>query len=488
MFILRTRPVPGKVLISQFSHAVAVHDKPASQTGNDDLRNQKLRRLLLSCLTASMASLLTPVFAAAQTTPMVRTTESANFADIPVNTMTHPSGLNPAQPTTHDAAGVKSTAKATKRSRQHKSHSSKKTRHPATQQALSEAQHATTPTLPTDTALANGMNPSTASAVRSPDESAPEATPAVIFLPTVTPTVEWIDDKHDTIGELLQRRAHKINSWFGDLSPEEPKANVRVILDHFWDAELGDTTTLRIRGSLKLPNANKRLKLVFGDDSLDYENQQVSPQDTPGNQNQPVKAGTSTTTRLDRLKTQAKEDNTSLALRYLGINTHNLDTSFDVGIRSSSDIYARAKASKLWEINPDLDTRLTQTLRYGTDSKAFSQTSFLVSHHPKNQYLTQAETTLTYSEPSKALGMVWEHRIWQYHQLFAQNDFSYGWYFNGQIQDTDVSLNTQGPYVSWRQPFWRDWFFVRGDLNYFNNRPLQLGHHLSALVRLEAIF
>jgi len=42
--------------------------------------------------------------------------------------------------------------------------------------------------------------------------------------------------------------------------------------------------------------------------------------------------------------------------------------------------------------------------------------------------------------------------------------------------------------VSWRQPVWREWFYVQGDLNYFNDRREDRSHFPSALVRLEALF
>ena len=52
----------------------------------------------------------------------------------------------------------------------------------------------------------------------------------------------------------------------------------------------------------------------------------------------------------------------------------------------------------------------------------------------------------------------------------------------------DLKLNSWGPFVSWRQPVWREWFYVQGDLNYLNDRREDRSHVPSALVRLEALF
>ena len=56
------------------------------------------------------------------------------------------------------------------------------------------------------------------------------------------------------------------------------------------------------------------------------------------------------------------------------------------------------------------------------------------------------------------------------------------------MNDTDLRLNTWGPYVSWRQPFLREWFFVQTDVNYLNDHREDRNHYLGAAVRLEAIF
>ncbi|EHU1259212.1 hypothetical protein A1E07_RS18505, partial [Acinetobacter baumannii] len=54
--------------------------------------------------------------------------------------------------------------------------------------------------------------------------------------------------------------------------------------------------------------------------------------------------------------------------------------------------------------------------------------------------------------------------------------------------DNDLRLNSWGPFVSWRQPVLREWFFVQGDLNYFNDHREDRNHYVSTFLRLEALF
>jgi len=52
----------------------------------------------------------------------------------------------------------------------------------------------------------------------------------------------------------------------------------------------------------------------------------------------------------------------------------------------------------------------------------------------------------------------------------------------------ELRLNSWGPFVSWRQPLWREWFYVQGDLNYFNDHREDRDHFVSTFVRLETLF
>ena len=82
----------------------------------------------------------------------------------------------------------------------------------------------------------------------------------------------WADKRHERFRQYLQRQAYKMDDWFGEPDPEKPaRASIRVMADTTWNEYDDIEVKPRIRGKIKLPTLEKRLSLVFGDDSLDDE-------------------------------------------------------------------------------------------------------------------------------------------------------------------------------------------------------------------------
>ncbi len=53
------------------------------------------------------------------------------------------------------------------------------------------------------------------------------------------------------------------------------------------------------------------------------------------------------------------------------------------------------------------------------------------------------------------------------HQFFHGNRFNYGIYTGGFDNNDDLRSNRWGLFVSWRQPFLREWFLYPGDIKLF---------------------
>ena len=68
------------------------------------------------------------------------------------------------------------------------------------------------------------------------------------------------------------------------------------------------------------------------------------------------------------------------------------------------------------------------------------------------------------------------------------NSLTYGIYSGGVYTKNDMRVNSWGPYISWRQPVWRDWIFMQNDLNFFNHIDDDPKHQLSVQMNLEANF
>ena len=290
----------------------------------------------------------------------------------------------------------------------------------------------------------------------------------------------WVDRKQFQIRSWADDTSHKIDNWFGETDPEKPaSATLRVIVDNSWNKYDGYEIKPRIRGRIKLPTLERQLSLVFGDDSLDNEldNNVAITNENPGNSNNKT---------LDRQQT--RENNSSFALRWSEFSKYiPFKTDLDLGLRSGDDIYLRLKASKDWKLENDFSFHAEQIYRYGIDSKNYLRTNLELTHARPNQAFLSNQLNLTYSD-NQDDDLTWDNSLFRQHQFFHENSFSYGLYTGGFLNNKDLRLNSWGPFISWRQPLWREWFYVQGNLNYMNDHRDDRSHFISTSIRFEALF
>ncbi len=319
----------------------------------------------------------------------------------------------------------------------------------------------------------------------SPAATAPAAPETDANSPGVLErTADWIDRNRDEVRQRLQQQAHRMDHWFGDQYNPDARAHLTVFMDHSWNEYDGFDARLRLRGNVKLPNAKNRLRLVFGDDLIEEEQRLNLP--TTGRA--PAASKQTSLPRPSQVNDQARRDNASVALRLLGDAGRGIDTDLDLGVRSGTDIYIRGRADKVWWPEPEYRVLLGQTLRYGSKSREYARTDVQVDYLPADQVGSTLLSTYTFAHEQRDLGVSYAHRLSQTRHYWEGQDLTYGILAGGHIRDTALRLDSYGPFVSWRQPVWREWFFVRGDLNYFNDRLAHRDHHLSALLWLEAQF
>ena len=309
----------------------------------------------------------------------------------------------------------------------------------------------------------------------------PEQSDQNIVPPTTqTEDSTWTDRQQKSIRHWTQKTANKIDNWFGEPDPNQPaSATLRVIIDNSWNKHDGYEIKPRIRGKLKLPTLERKVSLVFGDDSLDneLENNVAITNENPAGQ---------TDKTVDGQRT--KDDNGSLALRWSDFSKHiPFETDLDLGVRSGDDIYVRLKAKKDWDLKNDFTFHAEQIYRYGIDSENYLRTNLELVHARPNQPILSNQFNLTYADTQDD-DLSWDNFTFRQHQFFHNNTFSYGMYLGGFLNNNDLRLNSYGPFVSWRQPVFREWFFIQGDLNYLNNHRDDRSHFMGALVRLEALF
>ncbi|KOR15365.1 membrane protein [Acinetobacter sp. C15] len=302
-----------------------------------------------------------------------------------------------------------------------------------------------------------------------------------VMVPSVNETENktWVDRKQKQIRDWADHTSVKIDDWFGDIDPNKPaNATLRVMLDNYWDKYNGFEVKPRIRGKIKLPTLERRFSVVFGDESLDneFENNIANTNIEPNADNK----------RLDTRQT--RDNNSSIALRWSDFAKKlPFETDADLGIRSGDDIYVRLKAKRAWVLRNDFSFYAEQIYRYGIDSKNYFRTNLELTHARPNEAFLSNQFSLTHADEQED-DWWWDNRLFRQHQFFTNQRFNYGIYMGGYYNDNDLRLNSWGPFMSWRQPVWREWFYVQGDLNYLNDHREDRSHYLSTFVRLEAIF
>lgn len=297
------------------------------------------------------------------------------------------------------------------------------------------------------------------------------------------PTTEnnsYIDQLQSKFSNSLQKRAKSIDNWFGEPNPEKPaSASLRILLDTHWNEYDDFTIKPRIRGRIKLPTLQNRLSIVFGDDSLDNEirnNVAITNENPVGD---PKKVTDSK---------QYRSDNASIAVRWSKWkNPWGIESDLDLGVRSTDDIYLRAKLQKDWDLANNFSTHAEQIYRYGIDSKDYLRTNLELRHARPNEAIFSNQFSLTYTDDQQQ-EFYWDNRLFRQHQFFHENCFNYGIYMRGEIEDNTPDLNSYGPFVSWRQPMLRDWFFIQAEMNYYNDKAEDRDHHVGALLRFETHF
>ena len=310
-----------------------------------------------------------------------------------------------------------------------------------------------------------------------PEQSDEQIVPSTV----VTENQTWVDRQQKLIRNWADDTSQTIDGWFGAKNTETPaSATLRVLIDNRWNKHDEYDIKPRIRGKISLPNLEKKLSLVFGDDSLDNElanNVAITNENPPSPDNDKA---------YDRR--QNRDANSSLALRWSDISKRlPFETDFDIGVRSGDDIYLRLKAKKDWALENDFFFHAEQIYRYGVDSENYLRTNLELTHARPNEAFLSDQFSLTYADAQKD-DLNWDNYAFRQHQFFQGNRFNYGIYTGGYLDNSDLRLNSWGPFISWRQPLWREWFYVQTDLNYYNDDRADRDHYFSTMLRLEALF
>ncbi len=58
----------------------------------------------------------------------------------------------------------------------------------------------------------------------------------------------------------------------------------------------------------------------------------------------------------------------------------------------------------------------------------------------------------------------------------------------GRFDKGYSKFNTYGPFISYRQPIFRNWVFIQPEISFYNDKDKDRNHFINTFMRLEVIF
>lgn len=161
------------------------------------------------------------------------------------------------------------------------------------------------------------------------------------------------------------------------------------------------------------------------------------------------------------------------------------ENNLDLGSNSENDVYVQFLAKKKWNLRHNISLDTEQVFRYDSTSRNYTETTLNLTQKMQDNTLFANKFNVNKSENED---YSWGNWTFQQYQFLKDNHLTYGVYSGGVYTKNDIRLNSWGPYISWRQPVWRNWLFMQNDLNFFNHIDDDSKHQLSVQMNLEANF
>ena len=146
-----------------------------------------------------------------------------------------------------------------------------------------------------------------------------------------------------------------------------------------------------------------------------------------------------------------------------------------MGVRSGIDVYLRFKINKEWQLTDKVSTRFEQIYRYGSNSKYYLRTNFETKYQEHADTFFANHLHLQYERDIDEK-ISWGNSLYRQHNFAGYKRLNYGIYVGGGLDNKKFDINQYGPFISWRQPIWREWLFFQPELNYYNNREKDRKH------------
>lgn len=276
----------------------------------------------------------------------------------------------------------------------------------------------------------------------------------------------WMDHQQCVFSGRALVTARWVDDFFGDWYDDEATMMARLVFHTALTESDGLDTKVTLRASADLPNAEHRLRLIITDETDETRFSQ------------------------DGRRQLGQEDSrVSAALRWLAHDRDGLESSFDIGVRGIDppDLFARYRLRKTWSLTDDSIARLSQTLRYGSDTRERYTPVLDFERVVGDRSVLRLSNYYDYRAETREDGFNWSHGLSLSKSLANSRSFSYGWSVMGHTRP-EWRGESHGPWVIYRRPFLRPWLYYELEPHYTWYRERNWEGLVSVIVRLEVQF
>ena len=255
--------------------------------------------------------------------------------------------------------------------------------------------------------------------------------PAVAQPPVPESDLTWVDTSYEYVTTRADTLAQQFDSFFGEADAERESADsvLRLLSEYDWNEQEQSDARIRLRGKVDLPQLNRRLSLVFGEEN-DY--------------------------RSDVLPSTGEQDgDVGLQYRVLDHARSRLDLSF--GTNASLDFHTSLRYRYLRPINDRLRFRFTERLYLKEGDGTGSIARGDIDYNFSTDRILRFTSDVEYGQETD--GAEWGSRLSYLLKTSPRAALSYFVAVSGQTEPRQLT-DAYAIGVRYRRNVLRPWIFV----------------------------
>ena len=250
-----------------------------------------------------------------------------------------------------------------------------------------------------------------------------------------------LDTTHDQLSRGIDNSALWFDSFFGDPrldADTRADAKLQIMLDGFYSGVEGESDyTIRVRGSVDLPQLENRLRLFLSTD-IDADNTGAALVDN------------------DPLATNQASRSSGAGLRYGVLESENHSLSLSAAVKSGPALLLNARSLYTMPLTEISRIRFTNTLYWHSEDK--TGLSSLVDYELQEKADTLWRLSIFGNYGEITDGLEWSTQATWLRQLNPRSAISLRAGLNGNTEDNSVTEGWTS--FRYRRNFYRPWLFL----------------------------